>query len=180
LNGKVERYLELLHKYAEHHAGAATEIRQALAAGELSTAQRLAHTQKGVAGTLGLSAIRAAAAELDQAIRRGENGERLASLAASLADIHQASLEKLRQTLGAKFQAIPLPEAESTDELIEQLLALLREDDMESLNLAQQGGQQLARLLDTEYPSFRRHLDNFDFPQALLLLEKARDEQRDD
>ncbi|MFZ2267159.1 MAG: ATP-binding protein [Azonexus sp.] len=180
LNGKAERYLSLLHKYAEHHAGAATEICQTLLRDELSTAQRLAHTQKGIAGTLGLSTIRLAAAELEQAIRQGQDSERLMQLARTLEDIHRDLLADLRRTLGTPIPDRLSPDTGSSRELIEQLQALLSEDDLESLSLAQQGAALLARLLGPDYQPFRRHLENFDFPQALLLLEKAGDRQRDD
>lgn len=175
LNGKAERYLKLLGKYAEHHGNAAAEIRQTLAAADLATAQRLAHTQKGVAGTLGLSAIRISAAELEQAIRRGENGERLSALAEALANVHRETLCQMQQAL-SKASDEAADETESSREIIEQLHELLREDDMESLSLAQQARAELSCMLGPDYPAFRQHLDNFDFPQAQLLLEKAQRE----
>ena len=173
LNGKVERYLGLLRKYADHHADAAQEIHDALDAGDLPLAQRLAHTQKGVGGTLGLLRLRQAAAELDLAIRRRDD-ERLRSLLTALEEAHRETLAGIRETLKPEDAATSGTAAHSgNNEIAEELLALLREDDMESLPLAQQGNQVLASLLGEDYPAFRRHLDNFDFPQAQLLLEKA-------
>ena len=175
LNGKIERYLALLGKYAEHHAGAAAEIRAALNANDLPLAQRLAHTQKGVCGTLGLDGLREAAAELDQSIRKNQAPERLATLLQILEDVHRATLLGLRQALGMTAGSTDESKAASaaSAELVGQLIALLREDDMESLSLAQQGSQTLSSLLAENYPVFRRHLDNFDFPQAKLMLEQA-------
>ncbi|MBS1160336.1 MAG: domain S-box protein [Proteobacteria bacterium] len=173
LNGKAERYISLLHKYLEHHGGAAAEICQSLAAGDQATTQRLAHTQKGVAATLGLESIRAAALALEQALRNDEPNQRCMELAGALEAVHQQQLAALGAALGADTPSPPATDPAGHRQLIEQLLALLAEDDMESLALAQQGSEQLSATLAADYPAFRRQLENFDFPQALLLLEKA-------
>ena len=179
LNGKAERYLDLLRKYVDHHGSAAHEIRQALAAGDRATAQRLAHTQKGVAGTLGLSSVRTAAFELDQAIRQEQDNERLLALAKALEIVHRDLVSALDTALGTEIPLPASPDPTLSQQFVEQLHALLDEDDMESLSLAQQGSHLLNALLGADYPAFRRYLDHFDFPQALLLLEKVCAERKD-
>ncbi len=172
LNGKSERYTALLRKFLERHADASDEIRQALREQDMATARRLAHTQKGAAATLGLEAIRAAAAELEQALREtrpapllDQLGEQLASTYASLAS---SILGALESSPGAGASA-PLPSGENS-QLLEQLQALLGEDDIGCIGLAQQAAPLLAQALGDEHAEFQRYLENFDFPQALALL----------
>ena len=69
--GNRALYLRLLGQFVERQADAGTRITAALAAGEVATAERIAHTVRGVAGNIGLTAAQQAAAELEHAIRGG-------------------------------------------------------------------------------------------------------------
>jgi len=170
LNGKAERYISLLRKYLERHAGAADEIRSALGTGDSATARRLAHTEKGASATLGLDGIRVAAAALELAIRENQT-DRLNALISELDGVHTRLRAGVFQAIGEERVVLAIGTDTDTGQLIEQLRALLAEDNMNSLNLAQQSAAILSKLLGPDYPDFRRQLDNFDFPQALHLLE---------
>ncbi len=50
-------------------------FREALAADDLNTAERLAHTLRGIAGTLGAETLQDLAALLESSIKKGESGE---------------------------------------------------------------------------------------------------------
>ena len=91
VGGKRERYESLLRKFAERQAGAAEAIRSALAMGDKSTAEREAHSLKGVAGTLGAPALAEQAATVEAMINTGQNvDEALESLSRSLDAVVQA------------------------------------------------------------------------------------------
>ncbi|MCB4361285.1 ATP-binding protein [Quatrionicoccus australiensis] len=169
LNGKAERYISLLRKYLERHAGIADEIRVALGSGDNATARRLAHTEKGASATLGLEGIRAAAAALELAIRENQT-EQLATLTNELEAVHSQLRASVLRAIVEERVVLAIDSNSDSGQLIEQLRALLAEDNMNSLNLAQQSAGILSALLGSDYPDFRRQLDNFDFPQALLLL----------
>ncbi|MBC7547501.1 MAG: response regulator, partial [Polaromonas sp.] len=55
--GKKPLYLTMLRKYLEGQSGCTMLIKNALAAGDMATAQRAAHTLKGVSGTVGATDI---------------------------------------------------------------------------------------------------------------------------
>jgi two-component system, sensor histidine kinase and response regulator len=71
--GKRERYESLLRKFAERQVGTAEAIRVALSSGDASTAAREAHSLKGAASTLGVTALAKQAADVEIAITTGQN-----------------------------------------------------------------------------------------------------------
>ena len=89
--GKRERYESLLRKFAERQAGTAEAIRAALSVGDASTAGREAHSLKGAASTLGVTALAKHAADVEIAITTGQNvDEALECLSHSLVAVVKA------------------------------------------------------------------------------------------
>ena len=64
-NNNPELYRRLLEKFRQGQAGFGTSFRKALADADPDTARRLAHTLKGLAGTIGARPLQAAAAALE-------------------------------------------------------------------------------------------------------------------
>jgi len=71
LGGNKKLYKRLLLLFHSDHINKVQEIRSALQNSDLELAGRLAHTLKGVAGTIGADGLRAAARELEAAISEG-------------------------------------------------------------------------------------------------------------
>ena len=69
VGGNRKLYVKILRQFAEQQGLAADQIADALATGDHSLAERLAHTLKGVAGNIGAAAVQSAAAALERAIR---------------------------------------------------------------------------------------------------------------
>jgi two-component system, sensor histidine kinase and response regulator len=70
--GKRSLYLSLLRKFKVRQKSIAAAITDALDRNDRDTAERLAHTIKGLAGTLGAERVQFLAGILEQVIRRGE------------------------------------------------------------------------------------------------------------
>ena len=177
VRGKRGKYIELLQKYVERHSEDAQQIRQLLTDGDFSTAQRMAHSLKGVSGTLGLSSTRETAAKLEHALYEApaSNAATLRTLMDELETTQQAQLAGLRQVLqgSAEITVESAPPAlEQLLPLLQSLLALLADDDVASTGVAQHGREQLRKLLGADYPVFGRHLENYDFPAALDQLKQ--------
>ncbi|MEJ6020802.1 PAS domain-containing hybrid sensor histidine kinase/response regulator [Ramlibacter sp. PS4R-6] len=66
---KKPLYLAMLKRYASGQREAMRELRDALAAGDTATAERLAHTAKAVAGNVGATLVQDQAEQLEQALR---------------------------------------------------------------------------------------------------------------
>jgi len=69
LNGHLTAYLRLLRRYAADHRDDMCRLREQYARGDRASAERIAHTLKGVSGTLGATEAQHLAAELEAAIR---------------------------------------------------------------------------------------------------------------
>ncbi len=93
--GNADLYRKLLEKYANAQAGAVQEIRRAFSAGDRETAERVAHTVKGVSGNIGAVAAQEAAARLEAAVRAGDETEaQIAALDEALA----AAIRAIRES----------------------------------------------------------------------------------
>jgi two-component system, sensor histidine kinase and response regulator len=75
IGGNVALYRALLDKFRVNQGDFDTSFRQALAAGDRVTAERLAHTLRGIAGTLGAANLQDSAMLLERSIKNGESAE---------------------------------------------------------------------------------------------------------
>ena len=99
--GKLPNYLRLLRIFLATHGDDHQKIAEAIARGSLAEAERITHGLKGVAGTLGLSAIYQAALALDQALREPAPAAEIASRQAALASQLPATCEPLARLIGS-------------------------------------------------------------------------------
>jgi two-component system sensor histidine kinase/response regulator len=67
--GKKTLYLAMLRRYVAGQKSVCAQIHQALAMGDISTAERLAHTTKGVSGNVGATDIQNLAGALEQSLK---------------------------------------------------------------------------------------------------------------
>jgi PAS domain S-box-containing protein len=70
VRGKSDKYVDLLHRFVEAHAGDMPLLVEYLAGGDQETARRLAHSLKGAAATLGVDRLAAAALSLETRLRQ--------------------------------------------------------------------------------------------------------------
>jgi HPt (histidine-containing phosphotransfer) domain-containing protein len=102
--GNKKLYLKLLRQFVVQEADAGARISACLSTGDRSTAERLAHTVKGVAGSLGAGAVQAAGGVLEKAIGDGVDAEGCSPLCDALA--HE--LTTLIARLGPAYAAAPV------------------------------------------------------------------------
>jgi two-component system sensor histidine kinase/response regulator len=95
--GKKPLYLAMLRRYAVGQQDVVRDIRQALAAGDTTTAERLAHTTKAVSGNVGATLIQERATALESALRQGQGAQEAEPLLAGL----EAPMSELLAALGA-------------------------------------------------------------------------------
>jgi len=80
LGGDSTAYLRVLDKFRSRNRDAIAEIRLALVEGRRDHARHLAHTLKGVAGTLGADSLRDKAADLEHGMQRDTDPARMERL----------------------------------------------------------------------------------------------------
>jgi two-component system sensor histidine kinase/response regulator len=93
--GKTTLYMDMLRRYAELQRHVPAQIEAAMGSGDDATAERLAHTLKGVSGSIGAVAVQALAAALEQAMKDGQPRSELKTL-----------LEKLKGPLASLVRAL--------------------------------------------------------------------------
>lgn len=172
--GKKDRYLYLLRRFLANHRETASEIRRALANGDLERADFLTHTIKGVAANIGATRPRARAAELEQGIRQRRDRETLDGLL-QLLDV---SLQELFVELDKKLP----PEEDSAPREVDagklwtvcrRLVTLLKDDDSASRDLFKEHGELLKAAFPRAFLSLQTAIEYFDFDRALDVLEKT-------
>jgi len=167
--GSSTRYQRLLRMFVEQHGRSADEVRQALAAGDVATAKRVAHTLKGTSANLGAGELAADAGALEAALQARKPGD--------------AELEALERRLAATVEAIvsALPPempatcaypgddsaAEAAAEL-SRLKGLLEGDDPDAVEFVHDVAPVLACLLTTsELSDLSRLVGAYDYGAAL-------------
>ena len=175
--GNATLYNKILRKFRETQATAPQRIHAALAGGDRATAEREAHTLKGVAGNIGADAVQAAAQTVETRI--GKEPDSLPSLA-QLEQTLNALIDSLASLASPATQpAAVQPPATATDEalieMLDRLQALLEDSDAEAGELmprieAQCGDEDSRR----QVQALSVYIDDFEFDEALALLDELR------
>ena len=96
---KVPLYLSMLRRYAAGQACAPERIRASLAEGDTATAERTAHTLKGVSGNVGADRVARLAGEVELALREGRDLDEVLAGVAALEPELAALVAALQQQL---------------------------------------------------------------------------------
>ncbi len=174
--GKKSLYLSLLRKFKIRQKSSAAAIATALDQDDWDTAERLAHTIKGLAGTLGAQRIQSLAGLLEQAIRHREPRpsveEPLREFAAAVAEL-LAELDK-------KLPPPPTPVMDGPVDLRKlepvciELVRLFADDDITAIQVLEANAGVLKALFQEDYGRFERAVMDFDFETAESALAEAR------
>ena len=141
----------------------------AIASGDAKTAERLAHTLKGVSATLGIKRPSEAAAAVEDRIRHG----RLEGIEGDLAAMEEATAAVIASIRTALVQAAA---PRSTDlsavlPMLRRLEALLLDSDGAALDCLLDAQEMLAQALTPEeLAGLTREVQNFAFDAALVEL----------
>ncbi|MEI6413846.1 MAG: response regulator [Pseudomonadota bacterium] len=173
---KPSIYLSLLRKFLETQKSAPAAIETALDAGDWGLAERLAHTLKGVAGSIGAHELQGKSARLEAAIReqppRMILNDRLATLVASLAPL----IAELETKLPPKEvpQTDVIVDMNRAREICADLATRLAEEDFAANRIFEANAPLLqAALGDDDYHEIENGINHFDFERALCVLTRA-------
>ena len=177
--GKRPMYLSMLRKFVAGQKGAIEEINAALDAGDLGTAERLAHTTKGVSGNIGATRAQELAGVLEHAIKEGQARSSLDALSESLrqtlAPLVQALAEWLPPEVSAQAQASA---STAVDEaalarVTQQLRDLCADMDSEAEELIEREAGLLAAAYPAHFNALSQAVRDFEFDVALAQLDAA-------
>ena len=102
LGGMVNLYEKHLGRFRENYEGAEGEIRRLLEVGDREEAHRLAHSIKGLAGTLGLPYLQSAASELEEYLKKTLNGQ----ISPSEMKTPDSNLNQLLEQFGHRMEQV--------------------------------------------------------------------------
>ena len=179
INGKADRYLEILKLFKAKQAMSTEAIQAALAAGDTALAVRLAHTLKGAAGNCGFDEVAAGAASLeDKLTAQPDNGELVPDILALAAALSQAgqAIDTLLALNGRENRQLPLESSLFAGKLA-KLVAMVKLNQVEAFDLCQELSPQLTQFYGQELQvKLYNALANFDWEAAEALLQPMGDE----
>ena len=187
--GNNERlYVKLLKQFLTYYAGTESQFYAALEAGDATGAQRIAHTLKGLAGSIGASALANESAYLEASFTGG-NLEVTRSLAktcfATLAKV-QTTLQEAFAVEDAKKQALPQERiTELTEDQMEKKAGLLKtlqrylqEDDAEAAAFFASHEREFSLLISPDaFTTLQSLVSRFEFEEALEAISEIQSGQ---
>ena len=136
--GKVPLYLSMVRKYVSNQELTPKQILQALNEGDRATAERLAHTAKGVSGNIGAEALQEMAGELEKMIHDGAARKAIDAKLAPFTKAQEAMIVNLKAALPpeeSRSDAAKALDMSKAGEVINKLAGLLANDDSEAGDL---------------------------------------------
>jgi HPt (histidine-containing phosphotransfer) domain-containing protein len=185
LLGNTDKYLRLLRLFADSHGDDMAGLRLALSGGGVAEARRLAHGLKGVASTLGAHRVAELTARLEghlkflpDAAAGGASHGGPGDLEACIGEV-AGELARLRShilALPADTSPVALTGASPSSRLqgvIEELEALLAEDNTRAGQVFQDNADLLRATLGGHYAPLSRLIELFEYEAALQTLRSA-------
>src|SRR5262245_35464162 len=177
--GNKSLYAKLLRQFTDQQAAAGARIAEALHAGDHATAERLAHTVKGVAGNLGAGPVHRSASALEQAIASGSDAKGIEALRQGLASDLDGLIGGLRVALGIETAPAPVPaaapvDAETLKAIVIEMRKQLGDFDPAAADVLERHRSAFRALLrDDDFAAFERHIEGYAFGDARALLDRA-------
>ena len=173
-------YRSLLGRFLSGQQAFATGFRAAQQGVDASGPERLAHTLKSVAGSIGARGVQAAAAELERACRT----QAATPVVEQALERVEAALAPVISGLAAWQAAEPSPAparpapamavlGEASALFSAQLQALLAEGDSACMDLASSQPELLAQAYPAQHTAIAQAIEGFDFEQALQLIRQS-------
>ena len=176
LAGNRRLYRDLLGQFVAKESGAAGKISAALESGDLKLAERIAHTIKGIAGSLGIAALQAEAQKLEKAIR--ERQDSVAALLGAFTTVLGTQVHAienaLRESTSAPPKEMPLSafDGEAAGVAITRLKSLLDASDGDAEEAFRSVQEVLSGVVDkTHMDSLSASISEFNFAAALEKLD---------
>ncbi|MHC1763646.1 MAG: PAS domain S-box protein [Verrucomicrobiia bacterium] len=179
--GNRKLYLKLLRQFVEQQGPALEQISDGLATGDAALAERLAHTLKGVTGSIGAKGVQAAAGVLEKLIREKAGSADLDAAKQQVAAVLGPLVDQLRSACGspaAEVAAAQLPtvtvDQVKTREAAARLTGLLSEFDPGAGDFVEENSAMLQPLFPgTIWGEFEKLVQGYSFAEAQAQLEMA-------
>ncbi len=177
LAGNRKLYLELLHRFAKDQAESSAQIAEALKTNDFSTSERIAHTVKGVAGTLGATEIQNTAALLETMFKNQQRDEaeqrlpEMENLIAAMVTAIKAYESQVSSAAANDTEASDPVALEQCQAVMVELKTLLENDDGDAEDCFLDNRPLIQRVAPDDLAAeLGEHIENFDFEAALQVV----------
>ena len=171
--GKKAFYVDMLKKYIDNQGQAPAQIRQSLDADDYGTAERQAHTAKGVSGNIGATQLQGIAATLEKAIKERLPREEIGTILETFGAEHGKLIAGLMEAFPAtavREESCEVDEAKAA-EVCEKMMGLLANDDSEAADYLDTENDILRSILGAkQFGPFKHAVEQYDFEKALELI----------
>jgi signal transduction histidine kinase/DNA-binding response OmpR family regulator len=175
-NHNAALYVTMLRKFVKSQEHIVEDIRQSLIDSDTGTAERLAHTLKGLSASLGAAPLYQSMADIEQAVHTGREFAGFARLLDSASTQLHTLIAALRATPGVVSEAAPVAhqtstpaQQQETQEVLQTLRTLLEQDDSEVQTVWESHAHALHAVLPRAQ-DLELAIQEFDFEKALQLL----------
>jgi len=178
--GNRKLYLKLLRQFVDQQGPTPAQISEALTRQDTSLAERLAHTVKGVAGSLGMRAVQQVAAALEKAIALKTDSISLAPSLAKFDTVMEDYVTRLRSALPPVETARPsaVPDAsfdpDKAKRIVQEMIGHLNNFDPAAGDCLEANRDLFRSLMPGDaFTTFELEVNGFIFGDALAGLQKA-------
>ena len=176
LAGNRKLYLDLMQRFVTDQGETPAKIQQALTDGDRELAERLAHTIKGVSGSLGATGLQELAGELESTIKEGDHNrtqEVMPPFSETLDALIQAIVKHLSGMKKKTADKITnSANRQDALELIDRIRQLLNKDDGDAVDLFSDHYDLLAAVVGaSDFSRLEKLLQDFNFQDALAMLD---------
>ncbi len=171
-NGNEKLALSILTKFADRSARFSAEYEAAQSSETSKDRERIAHSLKGAAGSVGADHIATMAGELESLIHQGKDSALIEQHYASLCVALGSLLNHLNIALATARETVAAPvDLPSDFEVqIDQMTRLLKSDDIGSNRLFKDFEPHFKTLLDGKFEEFSNNINDYDYPAAYAIL----------
>jgi two-component system sensor histidine kinase/response regulator len=170
LHGNLDIYLRLLRQLNSSHGNDAQHLQREIAAGQTDTARQRAHALNGAAATLGATALQAAAAAIEQALRNNAPATTLPALLNTL-KAEQTMLDEVLSRIPETTTGIEVvADLQQAQVLARQLDPLLASYDTAAGDIFDANRALLLASFGAEAKKLERQIAEFDYQSALKTL----------
>jgi two-component system sensor histidine kinase/response regulator len=177
VSGNKKLYLKLLNDFSQLHGDDITLVRNAIDAERLDEAERIVHTLKGLAGSLGAQKLYREAKELEGALKN-QQVEAYQALLNSMGNVAEPIFEQLSKLVSDAEVSISegVEKSINLDE-VEALFVQLQKDFAEMDTVASERAEELRQHLSgSEFAGLAnqilKQVESFEFDDAAKILEQ--------
>ncbi len=178
--GNKKLYKKMLNRFKDQYATSVDDIKAHLEKGDVEGALRLAHTVKGVSGSLGAETLFQVAGKLEKAIEKGEPNEmnplfetferHLYNVTSGIAAFEQKEAQNEPEAMPIEMETI---DKKTILRQLAEIAEFLKSDFMEAMNRLETLKPHLENSeISKEYRQLERQVEGFDTIGALKTLKE--------